>query len=695
MTDGFHAKEFCDLIGPRKMGPYRLLRILGRGGMGVVYLAEREGDASGPVALKRADHSRSHSAERRLVREAEILGSLNHPNIARILDHGQIDGSAYLVTEYIDGPSVDRYAQALDMRDRVSCFRQIAAAIEHAHRHGIIHRDLKPSNILVNGAGEVKVLDFGIARQIESPLTETTLVPISLLYAAPEQFSGGAITKATDIYALGVLLHQCVAGRHPFQRYASTIESATRAVLEAKPDDLDDAGLNRIARKAMRKKPEERYGSVREMAYDLDCWLAGRYVVPRVRSRGRYAHVALAAAVLVATAVAAVQWKRASVRAEHRSQIEELDRYLRVTYPDWTVPDWAPANRILKGLVPQLGRDAGSTKALVLMCLRASGLYENQEPQMELLRKASVLSDRLSRMEPSNEGLAISSTAYLGWVWHGKEKYKALDTLRAAANRASGWKPETPEDLEIARKAYTYIIECTNSMEEKRHYGRYLSALLQNPEGIVYNPVNVASDLAEAQLWDDSGRILDGLLPNEDSSNPDSTEWWFVHNILAGVRKNQGRYEQALEEYRKTRALVRKKDTPEHRRRMEGITAHGIGDMLEHLGRHEESEAEFRRALRIRHEIVADYPDNPDLVHELSSTLYIHARNNARRHPMAALREVREGLELRKRVHVLDPTKWENHLDWELPDLQAQIEAGMKGGPGLANHLHRTITLPK
>jgi hypothetical protein len=102
--------------------------------------------------------------------------------------------------------------------------------------------------------------------------------------------------------------------------------------------------------------------------------------------------------------------------------------------------------------------------------------------------------------------------------------------------------------------------------------------------------------------------------------------------------------------------------------------------MLEHLGRHEESEAEFQRALRIRREIVQANPERLDLIHELSSTLYIHARNNAGRHPRAALREVREGLELRKRVHVLDPTKWENHLDWELPELEGQIEAGLKGG---------------
>ncbi len=198
-------------------GPYRVIRPLGRGGMGAVYLAERaDGEVEQRVAIKVVLSGAELPAfQERFLRERRILASLNHPGIARLLDAGRTSaGQPYLVMEYIDGVSFDAYCSTLDQRSLLKLFLSVCAAVSYAHRNLIIHRDLKPSNILIDGSGQPKLLDFGIARILDARNETRTVVRIlTPEYASPEQMRGEAYSTATDIYSLGAVLFKLLTRR--------------------------------------------------------------------------------------------------------------------------------------------------------------------------------------------------------------------------------------------------------------------------------------------------------------------------------------------------------------------------------------------------------------------------------------------------------------------------------------------------
>lgn len=230
------------------IGPYRLVRLLGRGGMGSVYLARRDDQHyEQQVAIKLVDPGLD-SAEllRRLRSERQILARLAHPNIARPLDGGSTaKGRPFLVMEYIEGEPITNYCDRhqLDVDGRLRLFLQICSAVQHAHQNLLVHRDLKPANILVTADGTPKLLDFGIAkivasRQSRSPAdwTRTGLRPMTLRYASPEQVHDVAITTTSDVYALGVLLYELLAGRGPYDLDAnSSAHELARAICEDEP----------------------------------------------------------------------------------------------------------------------------------------------------------------------------------------------------------------------------------------------------------------------------------------------------------------------------------------------------------------------------------------------------------------------------------------------------------------------------
>src|SRR5215469_1882389 len=214
----------------QRIGPYRLIRLLGRGGMGVVFLAERaDGQYSQQVAIKLMSAVLSGSPDMliRFRAERQILARLEHPNIARLLDGGITDdGQSYLVIEYVDGDTLGEYCRRVQpsLNARLELFLQICDAVEYAHRYLVIHRDLKPANILVTANGTPKLLDFGLARLLDPSIlglsgahtraSERLLTPE---YASPEQVRGEAISTATDVFGLGILLYELLAGRRPFQ----------------------------------------------------------------------------------------------------------------------------------------------------------------------------------------------------------------------------------------------------------------------------------------------------------------------------------------------------------------------------------------------------------------------------------------------------------------------------------------------
>lgn len=298
-----------------RIGPYTLVRSIGEGGMGQVWLAARsDGMFERKVALKllRPGYA-SPTLRTRFSRERNILARLAHPNIARLMDAG-VDalGQPFLALEYIDGIAITQYVtdHALGIADRLDLFLQVCAAVSHAHASLIVHRDLKPSNILVTSAGQVRLLDFGIAKLLDSPdedetaLTRAGAPAFTLHYAAPEQLRHDPVTTMTDVYALGVVLYELLTGRKPYRLDGASDAQWELSILQADPPrpslvvtkDTNDvkaarqlartlAGdLDNIVLKALRKLPEQRYGSVEALAGDLRNYLSGRPIKARPQS---------------------------------------------------------------------------------------------------------------------------------------------------------------------------------------------------------------------------------------------------------------------------------------------------------------------------------------------------------------------------------------------------------------------------
>ncbi len=300
------------LVG-QKFGPYRVRSLLGRGGMGSVWLAERaDGLFTREVALKLVHPAlMGRGLTERMAREREILASLAHPNIARLFDAGlAADGQPYLALEYVAGTPITEYSdrERLPLRDRLILFRQVLGAVQYAHAHLVVHRDLKPSNVLVTDEGEVRLLDFGIAKLLtegaakETELTQLGGRALTPDYAAPEQILGAPVTTATDVYALGVLLFELLTGERPYQLKRDSRGALEEAILEAEPllpsrvpfrvgtavARVSTPGklvralrgdLDTIVLKALRKTPAERYATADAFGEDINRYLRGDAVL--------------------------------------------------------------------------------------------------------------------------------------------------------------------------------------------------------------------------------------------------------------------------------------------------------------------------------------------------------------------------------------------------------------------------------
>jgi serine/threonine protein kinase/Tfp pilus assembly protein PilF len=306
-----------------RIGPYRVLRTLGVGGMGEVYLAERaDAEFEQQVAIKVVFGSAlARGVQSRLKIERQILAQLDHPNIAHLLDGGSLpDGTAYIVMEYVDGIPIDAFCDSnrLDIAGRLRLFQTVCSAVHYAHQNLVVHRDLKPSNILVTAAGVPKLLDFGIAKLLDErqagrhtlAVTHADVRVMTPDHASPEQIRGQAITTSSDVYVLGVLLYKLLTGISPFVIPTMRLADIERAICEKDPplpshsigaDDsaetrsiadarnLSPARLRRMlcgdldnmVFMAMRKEPERRYASAQQMASDIQRYLDGKPVIAR------------------------------------------------------------------------------------------------------------------------------------------------------------------------------------------------------------------------------------------------------------------------------------------------------------------------------------------------------------------------------------------------------------------------------
>ena len=363
----------------QRLGQYRILSKLGSGGMGDVYLAERaDEEYQQRVAIKLVRAGAfSPQVQGRLRLERQILATLQHPNIARLLDGGRTpDGTPYLVMEYIEGEPIDVYCdrRRLPIEERLRLVRRICSAVHYAHQNLIVHRDLKPNNILITPEGEPKLLDFGIAKLLDVRHTAQTVAMTHMDYrvmtpahASPEQVRGDAITTASDIYVLGVLLYELLCGRRPFQFVGSSLLDMERILTEQEapapsaaaaktaheaPALLDDivacrsttsarlqrdlrGDLDNIVAMAMRKDPERRYNSAEQLGAEIDRRLSGQPVLATrdswlYRTRkfvARHALAVAASAIAVATlAVFAVITFVQAQRIAHERDVANAER---------------------------------------------------------------------------------------------------------------------------------------------------------------------------------------------------------------------------------------------------------------------------------------------------------------------------------------------------------------------------------
>ena len=372
------AELLKESVRGKRIGPYRVISELGRGGMGVVYLADRDdGQFRQRVAIKvlRATPDAGELHERFLA-ERQILASLSHTHIAKLLDGGvSEDQLPYLVIEYIDGHVITEYCDRnkLGVEARLKLFRDVCSAVHYAHQNLVLHRDLKPGNVLVDSTGQVKLLDFGIAKLlnpnlagIEQPVTRTAFRLMTPAYASPEQVRGDSLTTASDLYALGLLLYELLAGRPAHRLTTGSPQEVYQVVCERDPERpsdtviraSDDAkaptpaelasarnttpdrlhrqlrgDLDAIVAMALRKEPIRRYGSAELLATDVGRYLDGLPVVAHrgsgwyrvekfVRRHRAVATVAVGGAVLlVASAVVALRLAAVATRERDRSTV--------------------------------------------------------------------------------------------------------------------------------------------------------------------------------------------------------------------------------------------------------------------------------------------------------------------------------------------------------------------------------------
>lgn len=291
---GAIAERALARLDPKDLpcGPFKLGKLLGRGGMGAVYLGERvDGEVKQLVAIKLLRPGADDpQLRRRFLAERQILATLSHPQIARLLDAGhREDGQPYLVMEYVQGKPIDAYTADVSVRQKLTLFLKVCAAVSYLHRNLVVHRDLKPSNILITEEGEPKLLDFGLAKMLDLT-TDSTVTSLRMLtpdYASPEQVVGGAVTTATDIYSMGAVLYHLLTGECPHKFTGDSVGAIAMAISDGKivpPSKLAPevkSDLEMILMKALRREPQERYATIDQFADDLENFLESRPIRAR------------------------------------------------------------------------------------------------------------------------------------------------------------------------------------------------------------------------------------------------------------------------------------------------------------------------------------------------------------------------------------------------------------------------------
>jgi tetratricopeptide (TPR) repeat protein/predicted Ser/Thr protein kinase len=552
-----------------RCGPYRLLEMIGRGGMGAVYLAERaDGEVTQRVAVKLLPLGVGDPQRQRFLQERQILASLSHPNIAQMFDAGHLDsGQPFLAMEYVDGKPIDTFAAGLSVRQRVALFLKVCAAVGYLHRNLVVHRDLKPSNILVTANGDPKLLDFGIAKILDAA-TDSTVTSMRMLtpdYASPEQVTGGRVSTATDIYSMGAVLYRLLTGKppHEFEEHSREAIASTVTTREVtQPSKLAPelkGDLEFILLKALRKDPQERYATVEQFAEDLAAFLESRSVRARSGNAGyrtrkflrRYwVPVGAAALVIASLLVGLYIANRQRLMAERRfAQLRQLAHQVLFDVDPQleALPGSINARRKLLATSTQylagLGAEALNDKALALEVAQSYmqvariqgvaswnnlGQYAEAE---ESLRKADMFLDTVLAADPHNrDALWLSAN-----VAHDRA---------SAANRE-----RRPEEV---------IASASKANERFDQLVRLGNLTRKEINGATY----IYGDLAEQHInlhqFEDAARYARAGIEISQTNSTVAGPRAQVFTALAGALMYSGDFHGALDAIREARSQVAK-----------------------------------------------------------------------------------------------------------------------------------------
>jgi eukaryotic-like serine/threonine-protein kinase len=581
-----------------RVGHYRVQDVIAHGGMGTVYRAVRDDDAfQKTVALKLVRvGAASEYAERRFRQERQILALLQHPNIASILDGGATaEGQPYLVMEHVDGRPITIYCdeRGLDTRERLALFGKVCAAVQYAHQNLVVHRDLKPDNVLVTADGTPKLLDFGIARLLavgidpDAAPTATMLPVMTPQYASPEQVRGQPVTTASDVYSLGVLLYELLAGCRPYSVKADSMEEIVRTVCETEPPPPSSvvrtqiAGsapttrptaselkgdLDTIVLRAMQKDPARRYVSAQELADDIRRHLEGHPVLARPdtiryrtskfvkRHRVVVTAAALVAASLVAGFFATVRQRRAAeeqrARAERRfADVRRLSNSLLF--------DLEEAIRDLPGSTP--ARQLVVRKALEYLDSLAQEAGGDSELQAELATAYQKVGD----VQGNPFGANLGDTA--GAI----ESYRKEVAIREALAARAQDDRQAAGDLVAA---YTRLGMLEDEAGETQSGVAHVNQSLQLAERLVAeDPADHKGQRLLASANDDAGQLALktgdhakaeehqrralAIWDAEVSNAPEDPEalrgLHLIHGDLARTLRVTGRLPEATDHYRR------------------------------------------------------------------------------------------------------------------------------------------------
>jgi hypothetical protein len=657
----FHAGN-SGLAEGERLGVYRIVREIGRGGMGTVYLAERDDDQfQKQVAIKLVTKGMD-TAEllRRFRRERQILARLDNPYIARLLDGGStLDGRPFLAMEYVQGIAITLYCddRRLGTRQRIELFLKVCSAVQSAHQNLVVHRDLKPGNILVDPLGTPKLLDFGIAKLLGMEDGESTVAlngtpMLTPHYASPEQVLGAPITTAADVYALGVILYELLAGVRPHGSPTSSTAEILRAVCEDEPERPSAASrkepahgaplradeLDNIVLMAMNKEPARRYGSVAEFAGDLQRYLDGLPVKARkdtvtYRTRKfvrRHRTGVAAAVVLVATLVAGVAVSTLeALRAQRR-----FDEVRRMAHA--VLYDIYDSIRDLPGSLK--GREVVVKTALQYLDGLAVETLRDQDLQLELAeayqRVGDVQGSALSSSLGDSAQAAVSYRKAMrladDLARRRPDSVKA-NLVRMAARESLGDIAALHGDIEASLKLYGAGEEIGESMAR------------QNPSNLpTMQALGLLYDASAREDQDNqraiaSGRKSVAIFERLAAAQPDSEETQAdlasSHSTLSSVLESGNQFDEGLEEERKDvriyAALLAAHPLSAHYR-------HDLMDSYEKLGDaasgatsaatarpHDSSEAldNYRKAVALADTIVAADPADRVAVEERGMAL--------------------------------------------------------------------------